>query len=240
MWRIFFNFLWFLSYFIPFPGLRRWWRTEKCFDYGNKLHALKKSFPGLRWGKFRLAKGGGSLAFIVDNTVFKIRKHNRESDSQMKFEREKRITDAVAPILPVAVPHIDILNIDGYMVYKTQLIPGRVLVDIPLKRILENREKIANQITDIIWIMFNAEYPELNDLRPQNADTEIGLTHGDMCSNIIVNPKTMDIVGIIDWEYASFSSISRDFFGIFKFRRKMRLTDLGPMVMWKYAEKCQK
>ncbi|MCR4918066.1 MAG: hypothetical protein K5912_03945 [Alphaproteobacteria bacterium] len=219
------------------PGLRRWWRLRKCFDYGNKLRALKKAYPELHWGKFRLAKGGGSIAFIVDNTIFKIRKFNDEHDIFAKFNREKRITDAVSKILPIAVPNIELLKINNYTVYKTNFIPGRVLVNIPLKKIIQNREKLAQQLTDIIWIMFNADYPELSDLCPTRT-AEIGLTHGDMCSNIIVNPDTMDIVGIIDWEYACFNTLYREFFGIFRVRRKMRLTDLGPLVMWKYSQKC--
>ncbi len=236
MWRSFFNFLWALSYLIPFPRVRRWWRLEKCFDYGRKLRTLRRTYPDLPWKKFRLAKGGGSLAFIVGDTVFKIRKHNDEPDAADKFNHEKRITDAVAHILPVMVPHIELRNIDGYLVYRANMIPGRVLVDMPLTQIMKNRDKIAAQITEIIWAMFNADYPELADMRI--AGDEIGLVHGDMCSNIIVNPDTMDIVGIIDWEYAGFNNIKHEFFGIFQFRRKMRLTDIGPMVMWNYSQKC--
>ena len=72
-------------------------------------------------------------------------------------------------------------------------------------------------------------------IKPTDANkNDCGLTHGDMCSNIIVNPETMDVVGIIDWEYAGYSSLMREFFGLFRVRRKMRMTDIAPIAMRTY------
>lgn len=235
MWRIFFDFLHVISYAIPGKKNREWFRRDKCFDYYNKLNAIKNKYPELNWQKMRLAKGGGSLAFIVDDTVFKVRKFHEKDNSQAKFEREKRITDAIAPVLPVQVPHIELINADKYLFYKSCFIPGRVLVDMPLKKILKHREKIGKQLAQMIFVLFNTQFEQLADMIPADADIEdCGLVHGDMCSNIIVNPKTMDVVGVIDWEYAGFNSLKREFFGIFHVRRKMRLTDIGPIAMWEY------
>lgn len=235
MWKPFFDFLWFISYFIPFRGARTWFRLNKCFDYKNKLRAIRAAMPGLNWGKVRLAKGGGSLAFIVDDTVFKVRKYHLKDKSAEKFEREKRITDAIAPIMPVAVPKIELIQAGQYLFYKTQFIPGRVLVDMPLKRIIENKEKIGKQIGETIYALFNADIKSLRDMKPKDAKKrELGLVHGDMCSNIIVNPETMDVVGIIDWEYAHYNILRQELFGIFRFRRKMRMTDIGPIAMWEF------
>ena len=188
-----------------------------------------------------MAKGGGSLAFIVGNTVFKVRKFHKTDNSHAKFEREKRITDAIAPVLPIAVPHVELIQAGEYLFYKTTFIPGRVLLDLPLKRVLEHRYKIGTQIGNVISILFNTDFPQLKDLKPKKCDkADCGLTHGDMCSNIIVNPDTMDVVGIIDWEYADFTTLQREFFGIFRVRIKMRKTDIAPIAMWTYFEKCIK
>ena len=73
MWKPFFDFLWFISYFIPVRRWRTWFRQNKCFDYKNKLCAIRAAVPELNWKKVRLAKGGGSLGFIVDDTVFQVR-----------------------------------------------------------------------------------------------------------------------------------------------------------------------
>ena len=237
MWRSFFEFLDFITVFIPVKSWREHFRRTKTFNYRRKLNALKHKYPKMDWKHMRLAKGGGSLAFIVGDTVFKVRKYDNEPDIDTKFRREKRITDALQDVLPIQVPKIEIIKVGGYLVYKTKLIPGCVLMDLPMKRIMANRDKIGNQIGEIMFKMFNAKLPELDDLKATKYDArDYGLIHGDMCSNIIVNPETMDIVGIIDWEYASFGSLRREFFGIFRVRRKMRKTDIGPIAMWHYLE----
>ncbi len=235
MWKPLFDFMWFISYFIPFRGARTRFRLTKCFDYKNKLRAIRAATPELDWQKMRLAKGGGSLAFVVGDTVFKVRKHHRHDNSHEKFEHEKRITDAVAPVLPVAVPKIELIQAGPYLFYKTHFIPGRVLVDLPLKRIIANNDKIGKQIGQIIYALFNSEYKSLRDIKPQNAKKlGLGMVHGDMCSNIIVNPETMDVVGIIDWEYANYNNLWFEFFGIYRVRKKMRKTDIAPIAMWEY------
>ena len=235
MWKPFFEFLWAVSYLIPGRRMRTWFRLEKCFDYKNKLKAIRNKYPELDWSKMRLAKGGGSLAFIVDDNVFKVRKFHEKDNSIIKFEREKRITDAIAPVLPVAVPKIELIQADKYLFYKTKFIPGRVLIDLPLEKILLHKDKIGTQIGQIIYTLHNTDFNELKDLckNPHKTDAR-GLVHGDMCSNIIVNPETMDVVGIIDWEYAAYTSLRQEFFGIFRVRRKMRQTDIAPIAMWEY------
>lgn len=243
MWRTFFEFMYILSYLIPVPSWRRHFRRVKLFDYKHKLNTLYAKYPKLRKKHMRLAKGGGSLAFIFDErTVYKVRKYCDRDNSIEKFTYEKRITDAIAPIVPVRIPHIELVTAGEFLFYKTEFIPGRVLIDLPLARIREHREKIGRQLGDVIFQLFNAKLPELDDLRAARMAQiganpgDFGLTHGDMCSNIIVNPDTMDVVGIIDWEYANFSSLKREFIGIFRVRRKMRQTDISTEAMWQYYQ----
>ncbi|MBD5388826.1 hypothetical protein HDR63_01045 [bacterium] len=236
MWKTFFNTLYFLSHLIPLRGMRRWVQHDKLFDYGAKRAALRATCPDLDWPHMRLAKGGGSLAFIFDRNqcVFKVRKHYETDNSDERFAREKRITDAIAPIVPVRVPHIDLIQAGPFLFYKSDFIPGRVLVDLPLKKIRAHREKIGAQLGRVIFSLFNADLAQLSDMRKPNAGDDYGMTHGDMCSNIIVNPDTMDVVGIIDWEYAGFRSLKDEFTGLFRVRRKMRQTDIAPEAMWTY------
>lgn len=234
MWRKFFGVLYILSYVIPVPTWREWFRREKLFDYHAKLCALRNAFPNQDWRHFRLAKGGGSLAFITPNgNVYKVRKFHLKDDSMCKFTHEKRVTDAIAPLLNVGVPKIKIYQIGIYTVYETEFIPGKILIDMPLKKIRAHREQIGQELGGIIYTLFNADIPELADIRP-NATNDIGMVHGDMCSNILVNPKTMEITGIIDWEYAGFGSLKREFLGLFRVRRKMRLADIAPEAIWEY------
>lgn len=235
MWRMFFDFLYVISFLIPGKKNREWFRRDKCFDYHNKLNAIRNARPDMDWAHMRLAKGGGSLAFIVDNTVFKVRKFHKNDNSEKKFTYEKKITDAVAPVLNVRVPQIELIQVGEYLFYKTTFIPGVVLLNLPMKRIMEHNEKIGRQIGQIMYTLFNTDFPQLKSIKPKDANkNDCGLTHGDMCSNIIVNPDTMDVVGIIDWEYARYDSLIREFFGIFRVRRKMRQTDIAAYAMREY------
>jgi hypothetical protein len=235
MWRMFFDFLYVISYLIPGKKNREWFRVDKCFDYYNKLQAIKHACPDMDWKHMKMAKGGGSLAFIVDNTVFKVRKFHKKDNSEKKFTYEKMITDAVAPVLDIQVPHIELVQAGEYLFYKTTFIPGVVLLNLPMKRIMEHNEKIGRQIGRIMRTLFNTDFPQLKSIMPKCKNkSDCGLTHGDMCSNIIVDPKTMDVVGIIDWEYARYDSLMREFFGIFRVRRKMRQTDIAAYAMREY------
>ena len=232
---MFFDFLYVISFLIPGKKNREWFRRDKCFDYHNKLNAIRNARPDMDWAHMRLAKGGGSLAFIVDNTVFKVRKFHKNDNSEKKFTYEKKITDAVAPVLNVRVPQIELIQAGEYLFYKTTFIPGVVLLNLPMKRIMEHNEKIGRQIGQIMYTLFNTDFPQLKSIKPKDANkNDCGLTHGDMCSNIIVNPDTMDVVGIIDWEYARYDSLIREFFGIFRVRRKMRQTDIAAYAMREY------
>ena len=235
MWRMFFDFLHVISFLIPGKKYREWFRVDKCFDYYNKLQAIKHACPDMDWKHMKMAKGGGSLAFIVDNTVFKVRKFHKKDNSEKKFTYEKMITDAVAPVLDIQVPHIELVQAGEYLFYKTTFIPGVVLLNLPMKRIMEHNEKIGRQIGRIMRTLFNTDFPQLKSIMPKSKNkSDCGLTHGDMCSNIIVDPKTMDVVGIIDWEYARYDSLMREFFGIFRVRRKMRQTDIAAYAMREY------
>lgn len=235
MWRTFFEFLYIVSYLIPGKNNRKCFRQNKCFGYHDKLNAIKQACPEMDWKHMRLAKGGGSLAFIVGDTVFKVRKFHKHDNSEQKFTYEKMITDAIAPVLPVQVPQIELIWAGEYLFYKTKFIQGRVLLNMPLKKIIKNNHKIGTQIGHIMYTLFNTDFKKLQSIQPADANkNDCGLTHGDMCSNIIVNPETMDVVGIIDWEYAGYSSLMREFFGLFRVRRKMRLTDIAPIAMKTY------
>ena len=162
-----------------------------------------------------------------------------KDESVNRFTREKRITDAISPILSVRVPRIKLHTVGIYTVYESEFIPGRILMDLPLKQILGHRTEIGQELGKIIYILHNAKCPELNDMCTDMAD-DVGIIHGDMCSNILVNPDTMQITGIIDWEYARFDSVKNEFFGLFRVRRKMRLTDIAPIAMCEYYELAHK
>lgn len=231
MWKLFFDTCYFISRFIPQQSNRTHFRDVRLFDYRGKLDALRGAYPEIDWRRVRLRKGGGSLAFIIGDTVFKVRKYNSETEGNERFRREQKITAALAGCLPVKIPHIELIKIGNYLFYKSKFIPGRVLVDMPLRKIRANEQKIGRQMGKIIYDLFNSNI--LPELRPANCKN-CGMVHGDMCSNIIIDPKTMDVVGIIDWEFAGYGPLGREIDGIDRVRRKMKKTNIAKIASAEY------
>ena len=181
----------------------------------------------------RMSKGGGSIVFIMDNKItFKVRKHHHESKKFSRFEREKTITDALRPFCTIQIPNITFIESDGYTFYVSQFIPGKPLDDVPSWKIKKYQNQISKQLAEFIYKKSFADPVELQPLRGEKHDGFSWL-HTDMCSNMLVDPKTMVITGIIDWEWAHYSSIADEFEGLVRVRKKMRKIGLDKSV-----EKC--
>ena len=60
--------------------------------------------------------------------------------------------------------------------------------------------------------------------------------HSDLCSNILIDPKTYKITGVIDWEWTTFGDIAADFHSLYNRRRKMRRTEIPIKTVIKYYE----
>jgi hypothetical protein len=171
----------------------------------------------------RLVKGGWNINFIVNNKyVFKIHKKYTGDDDIQKIIREKRITDAFAPIVNLKIPHIEIVNAGEYTFYKYDFIPGQNLNKMPLRRIRRYRMEIGAQIGEFIRKIHTAAPREIANLANPSEPNANGWIHADICNNVIVNPKTMRVVAVIDWEYASFGRLETEFRNCTLYSRKMR------------------
>lgn len=236
MWKCLFEFADAFFSIIPVKKWRNYLRVVLLFDYRNKLNALRSAYPHLNFKKMRLTKGGGSIVFIIDEKyTFKVRKHNDEAVNFDRFEREKRVTDAIRPFCTIQIPNIEFIKIKDYTFYKSNFIPGKLLVDIPTWRIKKYQQQISQQLADFIYKKSFANPPELADLR-KDIKPEYSWIHGDMCSNILVNPKTMVVTGIIDWEWATYAATENEFNGLVWVRKKMRKIGLDKSVKDCYLE----
>ena len=234
MWKLLFELSDRLFAVVPVKKWRNWLRTILLFDYRRKLNALKKACPELDFNKMRLAKGGGSIVFIIDNKCsFKVRKRNNEVVNFDRFTREKRITDAIRPYCIIEIPNIEFITSDGYTFYKNKFIPGKLLVDVSSRRIRKYQTKISKQLAEFIYKKSFANPPEIADLRNGEQKQGFSWNHGDMCSNILIDPKTMTITGIIDWEWAAYGETIKEFRGLVWVRKKMRKIGLDKST---YAE----
>ncbi|MBQ4070524.1 MAG: hypothetical protein IJD52_04095 [Alphaproteobacteria bacterium] len=232
MWRIYFEVCDFLAGLIPNRVKRAQIRKEKLYDYRKKYNALRCALPRGEFRRVRVIKGGWNIGFIVNNKyVCKIRKYYDKNAPVEKVLREKRITDAFADIVPIKIPRIEIVKSKGFTFYKYDFIPGKNLNRLPLRTIIENGWHWGKQLAQFIDAMHNARPTEINDLISGDGD---GWNHNDICNNIIVDKKTMDIVGLIDWEYSGWGTLETEFTNCTKFSKKMQESGIGTAIQIEY------
>lgn len=235
MWQTFFRFCNFLCCFIPKKSTRERVRREKLHDWAKKYNALKHACPELNFHHTKMIKGGWNIGFIVDEKyVFKIRKNFSGDRVQIeKIMREKRITDAFADISPVAIPHIVIVRAGKYTFYRYNFIPGRNMNTFSLKTMQKHVKTWGKQIAWFIYTIHNARPDGIDDLRNRDGD---GWNQNDICNNVIIDPKTMKIVGIIDWEYAGWGMLETEIVNCTRFSQKLRQTDFDKIIRAEYKK----
>lgn len=236
MWKLFFEIAYGLSFFILFPKARRHFRNWTLFGYHDKLKDLLETCPELVNKKMRLTKGGGSLAFIFDEKyVYRVRKRDFEATSVFpRLEREIRITNALRRFCTVPIPKIEIIHGKKFIFYKTEFIPGIILANLPEKTLNKYSDEIANQLVKFLKKLHSANPASIADLT--DGDKNKHWAHTDLCSNILINPKTLKITGVIDWEWAKWTYIAEDFHSLYNRRRKMRRTEIPIKTVIKYYE----
>ncbi len=232
MWRLYFEVYDFLVRFIPNKNLRAKIRRNELYDYRKKFNALKNVLPKHEFKRVRVIKGGWNIGFIINKKyVCKIRKYYDENLPVEKIIREKRITDAFANIVPIKIPKIQIVKSQGYTFYRYDFIPGKNLNRMSLRTITKNGWRWGKQLAEFIDAMHNNDPQEIADLKNGNGD---GWNHNDICNNIIVDKKTMDIVGLIDWEYSGWGALETEFNNCTAFSKKMRGSGIGTAIQLEY------
>ena len=235
MWQTFFRICNFLCNFIPNSARRAEIRKKRLYDWAKKYAALRRACPNLRFRHVKMIKGGWNIGFIVDKKyVFKIRKFfDDESHPVKKIMREKRITDAFQHISPLKIPKIDIVESDGYTFYRYNFIPGRNMNTYPLRTMQKYEKQWGKQIAQFIYAVHNARPDGIDDLRDRDGD---GWNQNDICNNMIINPKTKKIIGLIDWEYAGWGTLETEIVNCTRFSKKLRRTDFDKIIRAEYAK----
>ncbi len=155
----------FLVRFVPGRKNRSSLRRTQLYDFRKKLNSLKRAMPDLNWKNIRMVKGGQNIGFIVDNKqVFKVKRKYDDTLADARICREKRMTDAFARVCPVPITKITPFKSDEYQYFGYEFIEGKNLVHYPLREIEKHREKLGAQMAEIIYAVYNADFPELDDL----------------------------------------------------------------------------
>ncbi len=225
--KIRFLFLEFISFFIPNKSIRRKFMMNNAFDFREKLNALKKTEKYLSFYSVKFISGGWNIGFIIDNKyVFKIRKKTNLKMDLTKIKNEKEITDIFKNSLSVEIPNIEIIKSDKeYKFIRYNYIIGKNLNTISESKIKKHKDTLSKQLANIIY--------EMHKVRVK---TNKNIYHNDLCNNIIVNPKTMKITGIIDWEYAGPGTDENEFKNLVLFKRKIRDANIKELTI-KYYKK---
>ena len=211
----------FLCRFIP----NRTTRNRVRFLLENRTYVKKcvkfvKSLDNFKNIKTLVGRGSRNLVITADNKyVFKFPKTGNGYD---KSVREKLITDTFRPICPIKIPDMEIIDFDGIAVRKYPYINGINLAYFPPKNVPQKIEtKLAKQLANFLYIIGQSDPATLRKLKPApNAKSSIlyGWCQNDIKYNFIMNPKTFDIVAIIDWEETGFN----DFCNLFTYEKDYR------------------
>ncbi|MDE6478403.1 MAG: phosphotransferase, partial [Alphaproteobacteria bacterium] len=128
---------------------------------------------------------------------------------------------------------IDIIESDGLTFYKYDFIPGKNLNRYSRRTITRRRDQWGRQIAEFIHAIHHSDPAQIADLKTGNGD---GWNHNDICNNMIVDPKTMDIVGLIDWEYSGWGPLQTEFDNTVAFSHAMRQSDIQRVIINEYKK----
>ena len=234
MWKQFFEVCDFLCNFIPGATRRAAVRRMRLYDWRKKYRALRAAYPDLNFRRTKMIKGGWNIGFIVDRKyVFKIRKFYDENTPATKIMREARITSALGPVSSVRIPRIEVVRAGGYTFYKYDFIPGRNMNTFSPRTIASHASRWGAQIGEFIHSIHTARPDNLDDLKDRPGD---GWNHNDICNNVIIDPKTMSVAGVIDWEYSGWGTLDTEFMNCVRFSKKIKDSGILEHITKKYND----
>lgn len=188
--------------------------------------------------KYYVGKGCKNLIIVVNKkTCFKFPLYNSNINI---VDREKKITDYFSGVLQKKIPNIEIIKYGEIYVEKYDFIDGITVNCANLELVKRNILKIADQLADFLFIMTKHSPDKLKSFVPINSGSPgflYGWGHMDIGGNFILNPKTMDVIGFIDWENAGYGDIMPDLVWATQYWCKLGLYQLGIEIVKKYAEK---
>jgi len=204
-----------LCVFIPNKHKRHMVRLRLNYPI-SKWIQFAKSFSSAKRPRIRCTCGYRGVNFIVnvdDKYVFKF---PLKTNGVKIATREKRITDALRPISPIKIPKMEIVYFGDLAIRKYECVNGVGFHDLNREEQNAHAEKIARQLAKFFYTVGMADPKEIRDLKT-NKNEKPSIMHGwnqnDLWDNFIMNPRTFDIVAIIDWEDSGFNDFYKFFIG---------------------------
>ena len=199
------------------PGRHRRGALRVQLNYPiRRWTKFAKSFSTARYPRAKYTYGFRCANFVVkidDKYVFKF---PLGDDGYAIATREKRITDALRPISPIKIPKMEIVEFEGVAVRKYECINGIGFHALDRKTQNAHVDKIAKQLAKFLYVVGMVDPREIFDLK-DNKNDKPSVMHGwnqnDLWDNFIMDPKTFDVIALIDWEDAGFNDFYKSFVG---------------------------
>lgn len=205
------------------------WCRDFVYDYMGTKNLKLKSYVG---------HGCKNVIIVVDKkTCFKF---PIDKKANYNPEKEKLIIDYFSTIVKFKLPKIEIIKHNGMYIKKYDFIDGVSIDDANRKLVKANISKIAAQITDFLFTLSTANPSVLKKFIPAHSKKPgflYGWGHNDIGGNFILNPKTMDIIGFIDWESAAYGDLMPDIIIATRHWDRRGYDSLGVEIMQQYAKK---
>lgn len=192
------------------PGKKRRDIVRIKIKYAKYLRDCKKfalEHTDDKKHKIRIDVGTRShnLVLLVDNIcAFKFPLHDNGYEKSMY---EKRIVDTFSKISPIKIPKMDIFQWGDITVRKYEFADGVLLKKIKPGIVMANRNKLASQIANFLFIIGSADPVKIRDLKPNKHAKPgflYGWFHNDIAENFTIDPTSFEIKYFIDWEDTRF------------------------------------
>ncbi len=204
-----------LCVFIPNKHKRHMFRLRLNYPI-YKWIQFAKSFSSARNPRIRCTCGYRGVNLVVNVDDKYVLKFPLKTNGVEIATREKRITDALRPISPIKIPKMEIVYFDDLAIRKYECVRGIGFHDLDRAEQNAHVDKIARQLARFFYVVGTADPKEIRDLK-NNKNEKPSIMHGwnqnDLWDNFIINPRTFDIIAMIDWEEAVFGDFYRFFVG---------------------------
>lgn len=168
---------------------------------------------GLRRLRLRTFVGYQARSLVVSVNNKYVYKFPLRRDNYRELAlREKRLVDSLAPISPIHVPWVELIEHDGMLIRKYEYVDGPILRTAPRRRIMKNLDTLATQIANFLYVIGQSDPESIRDLKPADAHAPgylYGWCQGDICDNFIIDMDTMTVRAVIDWEDCGYFDFRR-------------------------------
>lgn len=127
--------------------------------------------------------------------------------------REERIVRALAPISPLYIPTVKLIEYRGILVRRYEMMNGVGVRALNPDVYATHYDELVREIATFVRVIGAADPVEIRDLKPDPTATPrrgYGWYHWDVFDNFLVDAQSGKIVAMIDWEDCRFGDFETE------------------------------